>query len=884
MPKQTIAAPKKTGNTMTEVTEAPLVSDVKRAMMPSLWIMLGSCLIFSLGLFLLLGGNYPIESRHLILPSIGFSLSGGLGLIAATLGLISFFKRRGGETLVVLEEDSRALESRHGSAFWIAFAAALGLFLELMLVRMHGNSVQLFAYYKNVSLMSCFLGLGIGYSLNKSKPLTLAFFLPMVSLELLFLNVMRWADLSYLLRNPAKEQATFEIYLANTIADFMISLGFIVTVFVFNTLVFVPLGQLASQLMSKKSSLYCYSWNLVGSLAGIVLFALLSFLWMPPAMWMAISALGVLLFLRKEKSLIPSVFAACFAVGMLAMPVRAFLFQPLKYDIYSPYQILTVNLDHSWPKILANNTWLQQIVNLKPEMVRTYPDQLGPIAAAYGLPYRYQPNPGNVLIVGSGTGNDIAAAIRGGAKDIDAVEIDPGIIQIGSSMHPEHPYSHSQVHIINDDARHYIRHCKKKYDLIIYGYLDSTSTLTANSGGVRMDSYVWTEEGFKEARALLKPDGIVCCTVCILPELTHKVFRMLEQAFDGRQAIVYNTKWDSGYTFILGNKEIKALPDEDLSGAIVGTAAVSKESGSAEKDASSTAANKGPGSAENKESGSAEDNGASSDGVSAEGKGSTTLGQSNGAATKQNVVPFKDLTKDYIANKEPVDIATDDWPFLWMFKRSYPVSYALVIGLLTIISVFMVKKFLPAKGTESTNDESGKFSWPCFFLGAGFMLVETKGITELALVWGSTWFVTSIVVAAVIILAFLANLVVSKTGKTPTVLSYICLFLTLAAGFALSYYNINFKSLGGDLERIVMTLLLTSPLFFSGLAFSSELKKSGSISIALSSNLLGGMLGGFVEYNSLFFGYRSLYLFALAMYVLALIASLKSSTPTAPES
>ena len=801
------------------MTAEPGSNDFKRAVMPSIWIMLLSCLIFSAGLFIVLLRAKADPAQWSSLPSIGFSLSGGMGLIAATLGLLSLFKKEPvkREVQSALEADTVALESRYGSAFWIAFAAALGLFLELMIVRMHGNSVQLFAYYKNVSLMSCFLGLGIGYSLDKSKPLTLALLLPLISLELLFLNVMRWADLSYLLRNPAKEQATFEIYLANTLPDFMISLGFIVTVFVLNTLVFVPLGQLASQLMSKKSSLYCYSWNLVGSLVGIALFALLSFLWMPPAVWMAIAAIGVLFFLRKEKSLLPSVFAACITVGLLAMPTRSFLFQPLKYDIYSPYQVLTVNLDHTWPKILANNTWLQQIVNLRPEMVKTYPDQLGPIAAAYGLPYRYKSAPENVLIVGSGTGNDVAAAIRGGAKDIDAVEIDPGILQIGTSMHPEHPYSHSQVHIINDDARHYIRHCKKRYDLIIYGYLDSTSTLTANSGGVRMDSYVWTEEGFKGARALLKPDGIVCCTVCILPELTQKVFRMLEQAFDGVTPIVYNTRWDSGFTFILGNKQVEALPAEDLSG---------------------------------------------------------------GLGNERNV-PFKDLTASYIANKEAVDIATDDWPFLWMFKRSYPASYALIIGMLTALSVFMVSRFLPSQ--KGAAPGAAKFSWPCFFLGAGFMLVETKGITELALVWGSTWFVTSIVVAAVITLAFLANMLVARAGNPPTVLSYLLLFVTLAVGFCMSYFNVSLTFLGGDLERLAMTLILTLPLFFSGLAFSSELKKSASISSAIAANLLGAMLGGFLEYNSLYFGYRSLYIFALAMYVLAMCYSLKSN-PAVTES
>jgi hypothetical protein len=66
-----------------------------------------------------------------------------------------------------------------------------------------------------------------------------------------------------------------------------------------------------------------------------------------------------------------------------------------------------------------------------------------------------------------------------------------------------------------------------------------------------------------------------------------------------------------------------------------------------------------------------------------------------------------------------------------------------------------------------------------------------------------------------------------------------------------------------------MTALLTAPLFFSGLAFSSELDQYSQVPTALSSNLLGAMLGGFLEYNSMYFGFRSLYILALGMYALA---------------
>ena len=71
-----------------------------------------------------------------------------------------------------------------------------------------------------------------------------------------------------------------------------------------------------------------------------------------------------------------------------------------------------------------------------------------------------------------------------------------------------------------------------------------------------------------------------------------------------------------------------------------------------------------------------------------------------------------------------------------------------------------------------------------------------------------------------------------------------------------------------------MTGLLTLPMFFSGLAFSAELKRARSVGIALGDNLLGAMVGGCLEYNAMYFGYRSLYYLAVGIYALAMVASI----------
>jgi spermidine synthase len=47
--------------------------------------------------------------------------------------------------------------------------------------------------------------------------------------------------------------------------------------------------------------------------------------------------------------------------------------------------------------------------------------------------------PKNILIIGAGSGNDVAAALLSGAEHVDAVEIDPVINRLGRQNHPTTP-------------------------------------------------------------------------------------------------------------------------------------------------------------------------------------------------------------------------------------------------------------------------------------------------------------------------------------------------------------------------------------------------------------------------------------------------------------
>ena len=100
----------------------------------------------------------------------------------------------------------------------------------------------------------------------------------------------------------------------------------------------------------------------------------------------------------------------------------------------------------------------------------------------------------DVAIVGAGTGNDVAAALRAKPGHVDAIEIDPVILQVGEERHPEKPYQDPRVRVVNNDARTFLRNTSNTYDLIVYGLLDS-HTLLSQGSSVRLELFRLYDRG-----------------------------------------------------------------------------------------------------------------------------------------------------------------------------------------------------------------------------------------------------------------------------------------------------------------------------------------------------------------------------------------------------
>jgi spermidine synthase len=193
--------------------------------------------------------------------------------------------------------------------------------------------------------------------------------------------------------------------------------------------------------------------------------------------------------------------------------------------------------------VYVNHIGYQRIVDLSAPFLARHPHLLkeSPDENPYNLPFRFaKPSP-NVMIVGSGTGNDVAAALRHDSPSVDAVEIDPAIVALGKREHPEHPYDSSRVSLHLNDARAFLKRTERRYDLVLFGLLDS-HTQFSDYSNMRIDNFVYTEESFREAKRRLLPGGIVFVKFQVNhPWMARRLSDMLEHVF-GKRPVVFQAE------------------------------------------------------------------------------------------------------------------------------------------------------------------------------------------------------------------------------------------------------------------------------------------------------------------------------------------------------
>ena len=147
-----------------------------------------------------------------------------------------------------------------------------------------------------------------------------------------------------------------------------------------------------------------------------------------------------------------------------------------------------------------------------------------------------------------------------------------------------------------------------------------------------------------------------------------------------------------------------------------------------------------------------------------------------------------------------VELATDDWPFLYLEKKGIPTHYRLF--LLMVLGLSIASMFLLPKNER-------RLRLPYFFMGAGFFLIETSNVVKLALLYGSTWVVNMTVFSGILALILAANWTASKLRRDGYPVWFGLLFASCAVAYVLSPGSLlALESADIDVEQIKWVVLM----------------------------------------------------------------------------
>ena len=660
-------------------------------------------------------------------------------------------------------------------------ASCVVLFQELALIRWLPGQVRVLAYFPNLVLISAFLGLGIGALLAAGRSLR---WLWPVSLLILVTVSVALGRVAF-----TQESASEFLWLLyfDLPEDAPLVHGVrppILLLFVLTAVTFIPLGQIVARRLQvfrqRSSALWGYAWDLGGSLTGVAGFAVFSFLRTPPTVWFgAFLVLGAVVFLASRWSR--------WIFLVLAPILVLVVMQTEKAEHYSPYYAITVSeLDNGIG--VATNGSLHQVAHPVARDDRLRTESQEQIRRGYHLPYRLlDRQPKRVLVLGAGTGNDVSVALDEEAERVDAVEIDPVILDLGRELHPDRPYASPRVHAVSTDARSFLRSSDERWDLIVFGTLDSMTRLSALAN-VRLDNFVYTRESLAAARdSLSEGGGLVLYFMVPDGFIDLRLRALLQETFGEPPAVIEGS-------FHLFNHIYLAGP------AFAGVASEIRRQA-----------------------------------------GETAMPE--------------------------IEVPSDDWPYLYLATRGLTPFY---LSLMAAILVLAVVGVGAASAPMRRSLLSGRgFDGEMLLYGLAFLLLETKLVTEMSLVWGATW-LTSAVVFGSILAMILASTVVTELRPLRWRWAAVGLAVSLLATYwiPLESLTVAGRSAPALMLRLSGSVLYAgAPLFFAAVCFAHRFRSRESVDLAFGWNLLGAVLGGLLELTSMALGLRALTLVALVAYL-----------------
>jgi hypothetical protein len=649
----------------------------------------------------------------------------------------------------------------------LVLASFLMLFVELALIRWTAADIVYLSHLTNFVLLASFLGIGIGF-LRGGAARDL-FPLAPVALATLIGFVLLFPVAIVALSGPRQVVGLH----GGPPLPRWLSLS---VIFLLTVVVLALIADEVARTFVRFEPLEAYRLDILGSLAGIAGFAAVSFLGLPPLGWAVLAVIALVLLLGRRAGRWQYAGVAAILLLLGAQSV-------LGSDHWSPYyKVHAVTHDDGSLEVSVNNVPHQTAYSL--DRMKAAP------TSRYHMPYaRMGTAPDDVLVIGAGTGNDVAVALDQGARRVDAVEIDPVLQRLGRDHHPNRPYDDPRVSVHIDDGRAFIERTHRRYDLIILALTDS-ATIVTGQASLRLENYLFTTEALSQARSLLKPTG------------TFAMYNYYEPWLLDRYA--------GSVTAVYGNSPCVQLSGGEVGARLQAVLTISADGGTA---------------------------------------GCATTWQRGSAV----LAP-----------------ATDDRPFPYLAQHTIPRFYLWMLGLILLAALVLIRVASGPIGQMRSYLDLA-------FMGAAFLLLETKNVVQFALLFGTTWFVNAAVFAGVL-LSVLAAVEVARRLRLPRPqVLYGALLAALVLAWVIPPAAL--LSLPVPPRFLAGVAIAFAPIFLANLVFAQRFRNVGASTVAFGANLLGAMVGGALEYLALIAGYRFLLILVAALYGLAFLTGRRHLTP-----
>jgi hypothetical protein len=700
----------------------------------------------------------------------------------------------------------------------LLIVSVLGLFLELLMIRWISSELTIFAYFKNFVLIACFLGFGLGAHLSKQRVNLLSLFAPTAYFVLLI--KLPWSELRLLVQHlTALLGSTTEVEVwgvpslawnKETLTGLGVTLAFVIPLFSLLSLIFIPLGQITARMLERSADgIKGYSINIVGSLLGVLLYTGLCMFYQPPSVWFLMAGILMLISICVTRRLRwAAVITTIFCVAMVSLPATN---RSIRDVLVS--EMGTGETHTEWSPYQKLN-WAA--TTFRGETVA----------------YQLMTNDSWYQYVVDLSDNFVRARqelFQGVPPEWNAYNIPyhfyrnpPSVLVLGSGMGNDVAAGlrNGAGHVTAVEIDPLILKLGRQLHFE-QPYSDSRVTIVNDDAR----SYMQNSHDHFDLMMFSLLDSHTTSSNYANIRIDNYVYTR-EALTVARNLLkpdgIMVVKFQVGKPFIAGR--LKSTLTEVFGAAPLEFGA--QQSFNVSPGTFFVVGNAGRIAAAIQEPG-----------------------------LKSHIEKHRNIPE------QEAQITTDDWPFFYQRAPGLPSSVVLIAMVLAIVCWHLMKR---------TAIPLTEIAWPFFFLGAGFMLMESQIVSRMALLFGTTWIVNSITISGLLLLIVVANILEKAGLGVPTPYAYAGLLTALLVAYLVPVSALFFESRALKLAAAIA--VLCSPVFFASIIFIRTFAAARFSGSALGSNLLGSLVGGLLESLSLWMGLRSLLLLAMLLYALAFLS------------